>query len=316
MSRYDFSNLGEPITSRAGRGRKRQGRRESERRMNRFLFLLFCVGALALGVAYFTGGYALDAQPAPAEAASSSSEVSVKRSLAGPVGTLTPDSPPLDREVSQRPPQTVSQHLVLRDMEEPEDWGGQRYLENLDNPEGLVEVAQATIKPESKATQSKTQVQPRDGSQPKDSAKGSKTKTPAASKGRWILIDKSSYTLTLYNGDKPEKTYKVAVGKNPGDKQKVGDNRTPIGEFTVQSIENASHWTHDFKDGKGVIAGAYGPWFIRLKTGKWRGIGIHGTHNPASIGTMATEGCIRLQNENLRELKPLVRVGMRVRIQE
>ena len=105
------------------------------------------------------------------------------------------------------------------------------------------------------------------------------------------------------------------MGKNSGDKRKVGDNRTPVGEFTVQSIENASHWTHDFKDGKGVIAGAYGLWFIHLKTG-WQGIGIHGTHDPSSIGKNVTDGCIRLNNEDLKELKPLVRVGMTVRIQE
>ena len=67
-------------------------------------------------------------------------------------------------------------------------------------------------------------------------------------------------------------------------------------------IQNASYWTHDFRDGKGEIKGAYGPWFIRLKT-PWRGIGIHGTHDPRSIGKNATEGCIRLRNEELKDLK-------------
>jgi lipoprotein-anchoring transpeptidase ErfK/SrfK len=47
---------------------------------------------------------------------------------------------------------------------------------------------------------------------------------------------------------------------------------------------------------------------------KWTGIGIHGTHNPASIGTLATEGCIRLKNEDLQELRRLVDVGTPVRI--
>ena len=51
-----------------------------------------------------------------------------------------------------------------------------------------------------------------------------------------------------------------------------------------------------------MIKNAYGPWFIRLKT-PWSGIGIHRTHDPASIGSNATEGCIRLRNENLHTLK-------------
>ena len=46
------------------------------------------------------------------------------------------------------------------------------------------------------------------------------------------------------------------------------------------------------------------------------GIGIHGTHDPASIGTCASEGCIRLQNENLKKLKDYAKVGMQVKIEE
>ena len=62
--------------------------------------------------------------------------------------------------------------------------------------------------------------------------------------------------------------------------------------------------------------GAYGPWFIRLKTG-WNGIGIHGTHDPGSIGTDVTEGCIRLQNKDVEELKKqYIKVGLPVVIEE
>ena len=118
-----------------------------------------------------------------------------------------------------------------------------------------------------------------------------------------ILINKSSHTLSLLKGDKLIKNYPVATGRNTGDKQRVGDNRTPTGKFKIVSIENASSWSHDFRDGKGKIAGAYGPWFLRLDAKGWRGIGIHGTHDPNSRGTNATEGCIRLSNEDIAELK-------------
>ncbi|MDR1731937.1 MAG: L,D-transpeptidase [Synergistaceae bacterium] len=132
----------------------------------------------------------------------------------------------------------------------------------------------------------------------------------------WIRINKSTYMLYLYRGKNVNHSYRIAVGRNSGDKQRRGDNRTPTGIFEVQSIENASAWTHDFRDGKGEIQGAYGPWFIRLKTGKWRGIGIHGTHAPESIGTMVSEGCVRMLNDDLEEVKKFASRGMKVVIEE
>lgn len=130
-----------------------------------------------------------------------------------------------------------------------------------------------------------------------------------------IVISKQSMTLSLYDADDALICrFPVAVGRNLGNKRRPGDMKTPEGDFTVQQIQPASTWTHDFGDGKGVIEGCYGNWFIRLKTPPHKGIGIHGTHDPASIGTRATEGCIRLRNDDLDSLKPLVRVGMAVRI--
>jgi lipoprotein-anchoring transpeptidase ErfK/SrfK len=131
----------------------------------------------------------------------------------------------------------------------------------------------------------------------------------------WIRINKSLFRLYLYQGDEVDKVYTIALGKNPGDKERAGDNRTPNGIFTVQSIEDARSWTHDFEDGKGSIRGAYGPWFIRLRTG-WQGIGIHGTHDPDSLGTMVSEGCVRMLNDELEDLKKFVFRGMRVVIEE
>ena len=145
-----------------------------------------------------------------------------------------------------------------------------------------------------------------------------------------ICIHKQSYRLDVYQQGVEEAvcSYPIAVAKNPGDKQYTGDNRTPTSwgsaaaipsyytgtavgvpsaqvPFRIEEVCPAHYWTHDFGDGKGVIEGAYGPWFLSLDTG-WIGIGIHGTHDPASIGTMASEGCIRLCNEDIQSLKELV----------
>ena len=129
----------------------------------------------------------------------------------------------------------------------------------------------------------------------------------------WIRIEKGKFTLSLMREARVVKTFPVAIGKNVGNKTKSGDMRTPEGTFSVERIQDSSAWVHDFGDGNGPIAGAYGPKFIRLKTG-WSGIGIHGTHDPASIGKRVTEGCIRLNNENLAELVPYVKSGMKVQI--
>jgi len=132
--------------------------------------------------------------------------------------------------------------------------------------------------------------------------------------GTWFVISKEHFTLFVMDGWDVVRTYDVAVGKNTGNKQKVGDMRTPEGMFEVQQIQDASSWEHDFKDGKGMIQNAYGPWFIRLKTG-WQGIGIHGTHDPSSIRTNATEGCIRLRNAEVDELKKVyAKIGTKVLI--
>ena len=50
--------------------------------------------------------------------------------------------------------------------------------------------------------------------------------------------------------------------------------------------------------------------FIRLDVPGHKGIGIHGTHKPESIGTRDTEGCIRLENSEILKLKELAYLGM------
>lgn len=136
-----------------------------------------------------------------------------------------------------------------------------------------------------------------------------------------ILVKKGTFQLFLLDHEQPVAVWGIALGKNPGQKSQRGDMKTPTGIFRIDEIDDAAAWTHDFKDGKGEIKGAYGPFFLSLDTealskGQWGGIGIHGTHDPDSIGTRASEGCIRLQNDNLSKLRTYAFVGMQVRIEE
>jgi lipoprotein-anchoring transpeptidase ErfK/SrfK len=119
----------------------------------------------------------------------------------------------------------------------------------------------------------------------------------------FIIINKTEMTLSQYNykGELQLK-FNVATGKNYGNKIKQGDSKTPEGVFTINEIVDASTWSHDFKDGLGTIEGAYGPNFIRLNIPNQKGIGIHGTHDNSSIGKRISEGCIRLNNNDLIKL--------------
>lgn len=128
---------------------------------------------------------------------------------------------------------------------------------------------------------------------------------------RHISISKTELKLAVVENGDTVFSCPICVGKNYGNKERKFDKKTPEGAFSICSIENSSHWKHDFNDGMGLRKGAYGPYFFRLKVPGFKSIGIHGTCIPESIGTRSSEGCIRLDNTDLLNLRPLVFVGMK-----
>ena len=140
-------------------------------------------------------------------------------------------------------------------------------------------------------------------------------------KNCFILISKPEYRLyvcEVVDGDTLKRVhYPVCVGKMKGQKQKKGDMKTPEctpeNPFVITEIVDASTWHHDFGDGRGSIL-SYGHWFMRLKTPGHSGIGIHGsTNNESSVPGRGSEGCIRLRDDDLIQLKEKYAfVGMRV----
>lgn len=135
---------------------------------------------------------------------------------------------------------------------------------------------------------------------------------PVLAQSRVIVVDKTSLQLYVIENTDTLFSAPICVGANLGDKKKKGDRKTPEGVFSISKMQNSSKWKHDFKDGNGLISGAYGPWFFRLKTPKWTSIGIHGTCFPESIGKRKSEGCIRLNNEDLLKLRPFIKIGTKV----
>ncbi len=129
----------------------------------------------------------------------------------------------------------------------------------------------------------------------------------------FIHISKEDMMLYLYDSmGKQIFAFPIACAKVFGAKKKMMDGKTPEGVFTVMSAVDATHIPYRTDDGRYVM-GVYGPYFIRLNCPvAQHHIGIHGTGTPSSIGKRCSHGCIRLHNENVRQLYPYVYVGMPV----
>ena len=204
-------------------------------------------------------------------------------------------------------------------------FGAYSYLSAADEPPAAPVTAQAggrTAPPAAAPAKAATKEDPAaPAARAEDTATEESVRPAAAPAGTSILIKKSEFRLYLLEDGNVIRSFPVALGKNAGQKRVSGDMKTPDGSFPIDEVIDSSDWTHDFGDGKGEIEGAYGPYFISLDTselsgGAWDGIGIHGTHDPASIGTRASEGCIRMHNSDLLALKKHITVGTEVTIEE
>ena len=127
----------------------------------------------------------------------------------------------------------------------------------------------------------------------------------------FIVISKKDFYLYVYEPQGQDTVllarYDCALSLIKGNKRMKGDMKTPSctmsNPFRISQIVNASTWRHDFGDGRGNIL-AYGAWFLRLVTPGHSGIGIHGsTNNRQSVPGRASEGCIRLKDEDIKDLK-------------
>lgn len=107
-----------------------------------------------------------------------------------------------------------------------------------------------------------------------------------------IVIDQEKFLLTLKEGDTTTATFPVAVGKP--------ETPTPNGNWRIiQKTLNPG--------------GPFGVRWMRISV-PWGGYGIHGTDAPESIGTAASHGCVRMQNEDVTQLYDIVPLGTEVKI--
>ena len=110
-------------------------------------------------------------------------------------------------------------------------------------------------------------------------------------KNCFIVMSKKDYYLYVYEAQGADTVmvarYDCAFGLKKGNKTGQGDMRTP--HCTMAEPFSIT---------------AYGDWFLRLSTPGHKGIGIHGsTNNRESVPGRASEGCIRLKDEDIKDLR-------------
>lgn len=103
---------------------------------------------------------------------------------------------------------------------------------------------------------------------------------PAIAHEKWILIELGRKRLTLYRGETSLAVYPIASGAR--------DTPSPIGVFRI---------THRFT----TELSGFGTRYLGLNV-PWGQYGIHGTNAPASIGSNASHGCIRLRVKDAEAL--------------
>lgn len=129
--------------------------------------------------------------------------------------------------------------------------------------------------------------------------------TPAALAKPQIIINKSTNQLSFYQDDKLVKMFPVATGKHP--------SLTPEGNFSiVAKVVNPYYGKLNIPGGS--PNNPLGVRWLGLSIGGGSVYGIHGNNNPASIGTYASAGCIRMHNQDVIWLYDRVPLGTRVQI--
>lgn len=110
-----------------------------------------------------------------------------------------------------------------------------------------------------------------------------------------IWVDMSAMTLTLYRNGQKTECWPIAVGTD--------ETPTPIGVFRI---------THRFVT---PAASEFGTRFIALNV-PWGQYAIHGTNKPGSIGSHASEGCVRMFSRDVERLYKMVPDGTTVVIED
>ncbi len=132
---------------------------------------------------------------------------------------------------------------------------------------------------------------------------------------KWsVEVLKGRFVLLVRNGDRLFKYYRVGIGR---------ENRTPAGGFKVSTRLREPEWSPPGRPPVpyGRPENILGTRWLGLQPAEGtdptlKGFGIHGTWQPETVGTAASEGCVRMKNEDVNELFDLIPTGTRATIKD
>jgi lipoprotein-anchoring transpeptidase ErfK/SrfK len=129
-------------------------------------------------------------------------------------------------------------------------------------------------------------------------------------------VDTKTNMLGVFEAEKLIAAYPVTIGS--------AHNTSPIGEWKVRGISKLPRFRYDkemLEHGERsgnfymLPPGPRNPVGVMWIALNKKGIGIHGTNDPGSIGRAASHGCIRLANWDVVRLATKIKTGDKVSIQ-
>ena len=124
----------------------------------------------------------------------------------------------------------------------------------------------------------------------------------------FLSVDKKTLTADLktlpedFSQSRTLRQFKIAIGKNEGDKEKSGDNKTPEGIYFAQSAITAGVIPKS-KYGPGAIPLNFPNPFDHYEGKSGHGIWLHGAGENRRIEeAKITEGCVAFHNEEVFHL--------------
>ena len=148
-----------------------------------------------------------------------------------------------------------------------------------------------------------------------DAQAGSPEENKGAPANVAIKLDTKTNMLEVHEGDKLIAAYPVTVGST--------HTASPVGEWKVRGIAKMPKFRYDkemLKHGQRsgnfyvLPPGPRNPVGVMWIALNKKGIGIHGTNDPGSIGHAASHGCVRLANWDVVRLATKIKSGDSVSI--
>ncbi len=147
----------------------------------------------------------------------------------------------------------------------------------------------------------------------KSDKKEKQSETPAPTTA--VKVDIKTNMLSVYEGDKLIAAYPVTIGS--------AQTVSPVGEWKVRGVAKMPNFRYDkamlnkgerSNDFHMLPPGPNNPVGVIWIALNKKGIGLHGTNDPDSIGRSASHGCVRLANWDVVRLAGKVKTGVPVSI--